>query len=440
MDSHKIFGVPLHIMMLGGFLIGLIGGLVVHLSAGADAGWVQWLTANVTGPIGQIFMRLLFMLVLPLLFSAIVVGVAEMGDLGTLGRVGWRTLALTVVVSTIAVLIGLVMVNVLRPGDGIDPAVAQQMLADGAGGAAGIIEGASSGVQAGQFFLDLVPSNAFAAAAANQILPVMVFAIFFGIGLVMARSKATDQLQTTLQGVFEVMMKLIGLVIKIAPLAIACLMFNLAALFGWDLLVRLAAFVGVAVGAMAIHMFVVYPIVVSVLAGRNPLQFFKDVRDPMVVAFSTASSNATLPVALQAAETELKLPRKISRFVLTVGATANQNGTALFEGVTVLFLAQFFGIDLSLQQQIIVMLVCILGGIGTAGVPAGSLPVVAMILLMVGVPVEGIGLILGVDRFLDMCRTTLNVTGDLVIASVVSRGESDPVTAPEDEPFTPSPS
>jgi DAACS family dicarboxylate/amino acid:cation (Na+ or H+) symporter len=152
----------------------------------------------------------------------------------------------------------------------------------------------------------------------------------------------------------------------------------------------------------------------------------------MVVAFSTASSNATLPVSLRAAETELKLPRKIARFVLTVGATANQNGTALFEGVTVLFLAQFFGIDLSLNQQIVVMLICILGGIGTAGVPAGSLPVIAMILVMVGVPPEGIGLILGVDRFLDMCRTTLNVTGDLVVATVVSRGETDPATsAPE---------
>lgn len=438
MDSNKIFGVPLHILMLGGFLIGLAAGMWVHLTAGADAEWVQWLTANVTGPIGQIFMRLLFMLVLPLLFSALVVGVAEMGDLGSLGRVGWRTLALTVVVSAIAVVIGLVLVNVLQPGRGVDPVIAQQMLQDGAGGAAGIIENAPESVQAGQFFLDLVPSNAFAAAAANQVLPVMVFALFFGIGLVMVRSKATDQLQATLQGVFEVMMKLIGLVIKIAPLAIACLMFNLAALFGWDLLVRLAAFVGVAVGAMAIHMFIVYPIVVWVLGGRNPLTFFAQVRDPMVVAFSTASSNATLPVSLQAAEKELKLPRKISRFVLTVGATANQNGTALFEGVTVLFLAQFFGIDLSLQQQLVVMLVCILGGIGTAGVPAGSLPVVAMILLMVGVPVEGIGLILGVDRFLDMCRTTLNVTGDLVIATVVSRGEKDPEPGPAEEPFTPT--
>ena len=171
-------------------------------------------------------------------------------------------------------------------------------------------------------------------------------------------------------------------------------------------------------GAMAIHMFIVYPLLVWIFGGMNPLKFANGVREPFVVAFSTASSNATLPVAIKAAEEKLKLPRRISRFVLTVGATANQNGTALFEGVTVLFLAQFFNIDLNLQQQLVVMLVCILGGIGTAGVPAGSLPVIALILTMVGVPAEGIGLILGVDRFLDMCRTTLNVTGDLVAATV----------------------
>lgn len=439
MEATKKGGLPLHWLMLLGFAVGLGAGLYVNLNLGPDTAWVIWLTDNITGPLGQIFLRLLFMLVLPLLFSALVMGVAEMGDLGALGRVGWKTLLMTVVISTIAVLIGLGMVNVLRPGDGVDPALAQQLLAQGAEGAAGIVANAPQSVNLGQFFLDLVPSNVFAAASANLVLPVMVFALFFGIGLVMVKSPATDQLQLTIAGMFEVMMKLINLVIKLAPIAIACLMFNLAALFGWDLLLRLAAFTGVAVAAMAIHMFVVYPLVVLIFGGRNPFRFFADVREPMVVAFSTASSNATLPVSLRAAETELKLPRKISRFVLTVGATANQNGTALFEGVTVLFLAQFFGIDLSLQQQIVVMLVCILGGIGTAGVPAGSLPVIAMILVMVGVPPEGIGLILGVDRFLDMCRTTLNVTGDLVVATVVSRGEADPAGEPRIAPLAPSP-
>ncbi len=438
MSQTKIGGIPLHWLMLIGFIVGLGGGLLVNLVLGDSVPWVIWVTDNVTGPIGQIFLRLLFMMVIPLLFSALVVGVAEMGDLNSLGRAGLKTLVLTVLISTIAVVIGIVMVNVFRPGAGVDPVLAQQLLAQGRGGAANIVESAPASISLGDFLLDLIPTNVFTAASENQILPVMVFALFFGVGLVMAKSRVTDRLQEVVEGVFEVTMKLINLFIKLAPIAIACLMFNLAALFGWGLLVRLAAYVGVAVGAMAIHMFVVYPLAVWLLGGKSPRAFFRGVREPMVVAFSTASSNASLPVSLRAAEDELGLPRKIARFVLTVGATANQNGTALFEGVTVLFLAQFFSVDLSITQQFIVMLVCVLGGVGTAGVPAGSLPVVAMILVMVGVPAEGIGLILGVDRFLDMCRTTLNVTGDLALATIVSRGEEDAPIAPgEPQPFVP---
>ena len=421
MEKTKRGGVPLYLWMLLGFAVGLGGGLYVNLNDLVVIPWVMELIQAV----GQIFLRLLFMLVIPLLFAALAVGVAEMGDLKSLGRVGFKTLVFTIMVSAIAVGIGLVMVNYFQPGAGVDPALAAQLLEDGRDGAAAIVGNESTSIEAGQFFLDMIPSNVITAAADNQILPVMVFALIFGIGMVMAKSRATDQLQETLQGLLEVMMKLINAVIKLAPIAIAALMFNLAAVFGWDLLIRLGAYAGVAVGAMAIHMFIVYPLLVMIFGGMNPLKFARGVREPFVVAFSTASSNATLPVAIKASEEQLKLPKRISRFVLTVGATANQNGTALFEGVTVLFLAQFFGIDLNLQQQLVVMLVCILGGIGTAGVPAGSLPVVALILVMVGVPPEGIGLILGVDRFLDMCRTTLNVTGDLVAATVVSRGEKD---------------
>ena len=438
METGKTGGIALHWLMLIGFAVGLGAGLYVNQYIGPDTDWVVWVTSNVTGPAGQIFLRLLFMLVIPLLFSALVVGVAEMGDLKSLGRAGFKTLLLTVLISGIAVAIGLGMVNYFRPGDGVDPILAQSLLAQGAEGASAIVEKAPANVELGKFFLDLIPSNVFTAASENQILPVMVFALLFGIGLVMAKSPATDQLQTVIEGILEVTMKLINLVIKLAPIAIACLMFNLAALFGWELLQKLAAYVAVAVGAMAIHMFVVYPIVVLVLGRMSPIAFFRGVRAPMIVAFSTASSNASLPVSLKAAEEQLHLPRRIARFVLTVGATANQNGTALFEGVTVLFLAQFFQIELSITQQVVVMLVCILGGVGTAGVPAGSLPVVAMILVMVGVPAEGIGLILGVDRFLDMCRTTLNVTGDLVLATVVSRGEEDvPEAVAGPEPVAP---
>ena len=420
---------PLHWKMAIGFVAGLVLGLVAYYASGADAGWVQWLTTNVTQPAGALFLRLIFMLVIPLLFSALVVGIAEMGDVRSLGRVGWRTLAYTVVVSGIAVVIGLLLVNWLEPGVGIDPVAAQQMLSEGSERASAIVRSGADQPQGLDMLLSIVPSNVVTAAAENSILAVMFFALMVGIGLVMARTPAADSLQRAIEGLFDVSMTLIGLVIRLAPYAVFCFMFNLAALFGWDLLVRLGAYVGVVVLALSIHMLVVYSLALRFVGGYSPVKFFRNSQEAMVMAFSTASSNATLPTALRVAEQDLGLPRRISRFVLTVGATANQNGTALFEGVTVLFLAQFFGVELGLVQQVTVMLVCILGGIGTAGVPAGSLPVVALICAMVGVPPEGIGLILGVDRFLDMCRTTLNVTGDLACAVVVSRGEPADTTA-----------
>ena len=417
---------PLHWKMAIGFGAGLLVGLIAHYVSGPDATWVQWLTSYVTQPAGTLFLRLIFKLVIPLLFSALVVGIAEMGDVRSLGRVGWKTLAYTVVVSGIAVVIGLVLVNWLQPGVGVDRAAAEQMLAEGSERAAAIVSSSAGQPQGMDMLLSIVPSNVITAAADNAILAVMFFALMIGIGLVMTKSAAADTLQRGIEGLFEVSMTLIGLVIKLAPYAVFCFMFNLAALFGWDLLVRLGAYVGVVVLALALHMFVVYSLALKFVGGYSPLKFFKGSQEAMVMAFSTASSNATLPTALRVADEQLGLPRKISRFVLTVGATANQNGTALFEGVTVLFLAQFFGVELTLVQQVTVMFVCILGGIGTAGVPAGSLPVIALICGMVGVPPEGIGIILGVDRFLDMCRTTLNVTGDLAAAAVVSRGEVDP--------------
>jgi DAACS family dicarboxylate/amino acid:cation (Na+ or H+) symporter len=224
-------------------------------------------------------------------------------------------------------------------------------------------------------------------------------------------------------------MRLLDLVIQAAPLGVACLLFTLTARLGFEVLRQLGAYVLVVVAALAIHQFGVYSLSVAWLGGMSPARFFRAVRPAMLTAFSTASSNATLPTSLRVAERDLALPAHVSRFVLTIGSTANQNGTALFEGVTVLFLAQFYGVALSLAQQLTVVFICILGGVGTAGVPAGSIPVVIMILGMVGVPAEGIGMILGVDRFLDMCRTTLNVTGDLAAAVVVSRGEPELVVA-----------
>jgi DAACS family dicarboxylate/amino acid:cation (Na+ or H+) symporter len=416
---------PLHWKMLIGFLVGLVAGLVVHYTAGGDAGWVKGITTYVTQPAATIFLRLIFMLVIPLLFAALVIGVSEMGDVRAFGRVGWRTLAYTVVMSALAVVLGLVLVNLFKPGAGVDEAQALKLLSDNAERARSIVSDAGGQPKGLDMLLSIVPDNIVAAASSNNtILSVMFFALMLGIGLVVTRNEATETLKRGIQGLFDVSMVLIGMVIRLAPYAVACLMFNMTVVFGWDLLGKLAEYVLVVVLALALHLFVTYSIALKLVGGWSPLKFFRGAQEAMLLAFSTASSNATLPTSLRVAD-ELGLPKRISRFVLTVGATANQNGTALFEGVTVIFLAQFFGVDLSLTQQVTVMFVCILGGIGTAGVPSGSLPVVALICAMVGVKPEGIGLILGVNHFLDMCRTTLNVTGDLAIAAMVSRGESD---------------
>ncbi|HET9158175.1 MAG TPA: dicarboxylate/amino acid:cation symporter [Myxococcaceae bacterium] len=406
-----------HSRMLLGLVVGAGLGLVARAVWG-DAPWLQWTLTNVTGPIGQIFLRLLFMLVVPMIFSALVMGVADL-ELRHLGRLGVRALGYTVVISSIAVLIGLVLVNVFRPGEGMSDevrALARSSVVPKAAAAPGDASPAA-------LLVSIVPDNPVKAAANGDYLGLIFFALVFGIALGLTQAPAAQRLKEVIAGLYEVTLVLIDGVLKVAPVGVAALLFGLTARLGFDVLRQLAAYVGVVLLGLGIHMFVVYSLSVRFFGGRNPVQFFRDVRTAAITAFSTASSNATLPTALKVAEENLKLPPNVARFVLTAGASMNQNGTALFEGVTVLFIAQLFGVHLSFQEQVVVMLICILGGVGTAGVPAGSLPVIAMILGMFRIPPEGLGLILGVDRLLDMCRTTLNVVGDLAAAVYVARGE-----------------
>ena len=410
--------------MLLGLLVGLVLGVAAHqfLAGPGLEGFVRY----VTEPAGKLFLRLLFVLVIPLIVSALAVGVAALGDLRSLGRIGLKTFAYTVAVSIVAVMIGVGMVNLFQPGHGLSPDLKARLSAQASAAPPPAPNQGGSGVD---FVVGLVPSNPIKAMADGDMLAVMVFSLLLGLGLALTRTESARRFEETLEGIYDVVMRLLGMVLQAAPFGVACLLFTLTARLGLDVLRQLGAYVLVVVGALAIHQFIVYSLSVAWLGRMNPLTFFRGVRPAMITAFSTASSNATLPTALMVAEQNLKLPPHVSRFVLTLGSTANQNGTALFEGVTVLFLAQFYGVHLELTQQFMVVFICVLGGIGTAGVPAGSIPVVMMILGMVGIPAEGIGMILGVDRFLDMCRTTLNVTGDLAAAVVVSRGE-DRVAAP----------
>ncbi len=415
--------IPLHTQMLIGFIVGAVAGIAGNLLFGG-ADWLEGLVTYVAQPIGQIFLRLLFMLVVPLIFSALVLGVVEIGDPKSLGRIGGKTLAFVVVVTAMAVSIGLIAVNVLEPGRGLPPEVGNAILASSAE-SAGAIAAKREGVSGMDLLLNIVPRNPLASAVNGDLIGVMFFALMFGIAAAVLRTDGTRTFLGAVQGVYDICLKLIDWVILTAPYAVAALLFAITAKLGVDVLIQLARFVGTATLALAVHFFVVFPLLVRFVGGMSPLEFFKRAEPAILTAFSTSSSSATLPTTLMVAEERLGVPRRVGRFVCTLGATANMNGTALFEGVTVLFLAQFFGVELSLLQQITVLMLCILGGIGAAGVPGGSLPVIAMILVMFGIPPEGIGLILGVDRFLDMCRTTVNVTGDLVGAVVVSRGEAD---------------
>jgi DAACS family dicarboxylate/amino acid:cation (Na+ or H+) symporter len=413
--------------MLLGLAIGVVLGVGAHLALG-DAPSLAWFVKHVTEPAGKVFLRLLFMLVIPLIVSALALGVSGLGDLRALGRIGARTFAYTLVVSTVAVLIGVGLVNLLQPGRGLSPELKQRLLAQASATPPPAASNAATGVD---FVVGLVPNNVVKAMADGDMLALMVFALLLGAGLAATRTEPARRFEEALQGLYDVTMRLLGFVIGLAPLGVACLTFTLTARLGYDILFQLGAYVGVVLLALLLQQTVVYSVSVGWLGGMDPRVFYRGIREAMLTAFSTASSNATLPTSIAVAERELRLPPHVARFVLTVGSTANQNGTALFEGVTVLFLAQFYGIELSFAQQLTVVFISILGGIGTAGVPAGSIPVVMLIMGMVGIPVEGIGMILGIDRFLDMCRTTLNVTGDLAAAVVVSRGEPQPLVAPE---------
>lgn len=425
----------LHTRVLIGFLVGTLGGALAFFwtQHGGDATFVAAVVDHFTQPAGQLFLKFLKMLVLPLMFSALVVGVTEIGDIASLGRVGLRMLFYTALLTSIAIAVGLCVIHLIQPGVGFDPAIRDSLLAANTH-AAQQITATKPSLSGVDIVLGIVPDNPIKAAANGDFLALMFFAVMLGIALVLKPTPATAAFRMTVQGLLDLVMKLMELIIRLTPYAVAVLMFSLTARFGTDILGRLGLYAACVVIAIAIHMFIVLPLFVRYLGGMHPLTFFRGSEEAILTAFSTASSTGTLPTTLKVAEQNLKLPPQIARFVLTIGASANHHGTALFEGLTTLFLAQCFGLDLGLGQQIMVLGLCIVGSIGTAGVPAGSLPVIAVILGYLNLPPEGIGIILGVDRFLDMCRTALNVTGDLATAVVVSRGADGSIDTVGSEP------
>ncbi|MGH9880407.1 MAG: dicarboxylate/amino acid:cation symporter [Pyrinomonadaceae bacterium] len=423
-------GMALHSRILIGLAVGVIAGISVNYTFGGSHPRVVWVIDNITQPIGELFLRLLLMIVVPLVFSSLVVGVAGIGDIRKLGRVGLKSFGYCLVLSAISVVIGLTLANTIRPGKRIDPNTAVALQERYATDATKTVEEANKASSATPKPLmavvqTIVPRNPIAAVASENpnMLHLMFFALVIGIAITLIPVSVTAPLLRVLDGLFQITAKIIEIIMKFAPYAVACLLFNNTARFGLDLLQALGWFVMTVLLGLALHMFGVYSLSVYFLSRINPLEFFRRIKTVILTAFSTSSSNATLPTALRISEENLGVPQEINSFVLTVGATANQNGTALYEGVTVLFLAQLAGVDLSLGQQLMVVYLAILGGIGTAGVPSGSIPFIIGVLVTIGVNPALIAIILGVDRILDMCRTTLNVTGDITAATYVARSE-----------------
>jgi len=418
----------LHSKIFAGMIAGILGGLALQYS-GLDRQAIESVTRYVK-PVGDIFLRMIFMMVIPLIVSALSLGVAELRDLRRIGRVGLRTLSYTIIVSAVSVLIGILMVQAFKPGESISSEDRQLLIERYGNSAPGVTsEMPLGGRSIGDILVTIVPKNPFEdmtrafdpTYTGGGLLAIMFFSLMIGIALALLPTEKTRTFKSFLEGMYEVVMKVIEIGMKLAPYGVAALLFTLTATFGFSILGTLLGFVLVVIGGLALQMFVTYSILLKTLGRMSPAFFFRNIWEVIVTAFSTSSSNATLPTAIRVAIEKLNIRRDITQFVLTIGSTANQNGTALYEGVTVLFLAQVFGVHLELSQQLFVVVMSILGGVGTAGVPGGSLPIIVLILISVGVPGEGIAIIYGVDRILDMSRTVLNVTGDLTAAVYVDR-------------------
>ena len=421
---------PLHTKIGIGLLLGAGVGIAVNIGTGGGAG-VEGFVSSVTEPLGRVWLNALIMVVIPLIVSTLAVGVAALGDLKRVGRIGIVTLFCFLSLTTISSTLGLAAVNIVRPGAGLDAEVTARLLEAYRGqtqGAMGLAEGAF-GVE---FFVRMIPRNPVQAAANGEMLGVIVFALLIGIGLTTLSKEKAAPLFGVLESLGHVTIAIVRLVMQLAPFAVFCLIFSVTARFGFDILFSLLKYILTVVGSLALFLVVGYSFILRFVSGRGPAEFFRQARVVMITAFSTSSSTATLPITIRVAQEELGVSRPISGFVLPLGATLNMNGTALFEGITVLFIAQVFGADLSLGTQVVVIVLAVVTAIGAAGIPGGSIPLLMMVLGVVGVPVEGIAVILGVDRILDMCRTTLNVTGDLVTATVVDRFEAamSPVVQP----------
>lgn len=416
--------------ILIGLLVGAAAGaatLVVGAFAPAVLTAARWLATNVFDPLGQVFLRLLFFVVMPLVFASLANGVVQLGHLSRLGPLAGRTFLLFFFNMAIAVALGMIMMNVIEPGNRLDDAT-QTRLVEEFGGAAQqqIDRNAQSPKMTPGLIVDMfMPRNLLGSFVGNdrnalgEVLPLIVFAILVGAaGAALAPGKR-ERLQTGLALVTDLMTTIVHFALRLAPFAVPAMIYSVVVKIGFDILVALGVFVVGCATCMLIHLFGTMSIWLKLWTRQRPLDFFRQIKAVLLTAFSTSSSAATLPAALDAAQNRLGVRPSVAGFVLPLGTTMNMSGTALYEGCVVLFVAQVFGVDLGLGEQVTLLLLAVFSAVAVAAIPGGSLPLIAGLLITFGIPPEGIGIVLGVDRLLDMTRTMVNVGSDVVTTLVV---------------------
>jgi Na+/H+-dicarboxylate symporter len=376
----------------------------------ASGSWANsYLTNGLFHIVGSMFVNALKMLVVPLVFFSLVCGVCGIGDIKLLGRIGTKAFCLYLMTTAIAIATALLIASGLGIGEGMN-AVANTNF---------------SGKEApplSSVIINLIPSNPISAMAKGEMLPVIFFSIIFGISILMVGKKA-DSVSSFIEALNEIMMKMVNVIMAVAPYAVFCLIAKAIANLGMDLLAQLLGYVLVLIGVLMFHLFVTLQIVLKLLSGLSPMTFIKKMRNTQVFAFSTSSSNATIPVTLRAVTERMGVKNSVASFTVPFGATINMDGTAIMQGVATVFIANIYNVDLGMMGYLTVILMSVLASIGTAGVPGVGLIMLSMVFAQVGLPIEGIGLILGVDRLLDMIRTAVNVSGDAVVSIVVAKSE-----------------
>lgn len=396
--------------ILFALIMGIVFGLVANLTF--PQGINSNLSKFILEPVGNIFLRGIKMLVVPLVLFSLICGAASVGDVKKLGRVGGKIFGYYIVTTAFAVTIALFFANLFKPGLGVH------------------LPAATTAVQAAKapsiidIFVNMVPTNPIEAMVKGDMLQIIVFAILFGIAMTLVGDPVKPLLNIMNQ-VNSVLLKMIGVIMKIAPYGVFALISNVVMSQGLKVLIPLLKYFFVCLFVMAVHVLFVYGGALKILGRLNPITFFKKFWPVMVVALSTSSSNATIPINLETSENKFGVSKSVASFTIPLGATINMDGTAIMQGVAAIFISQIYGVNLSIQQQLMIILVATLASIGTAGVPSAGVVMLSMVLQQVGLPLEGIALVLSIDRLVDMARTTVNITGDAIGTLIVANSEGE---------------